>query len=63
MADDKPQNGPLSGWRDQAAGDYGGWPELYRRLDALRLRISRLGTDVKTKPTPTGAKPKVADQP
>jgi hypothetical protein len=32
------------------SNSYGGWPELYARLDALKLRISRLNLEPQPKP-------------
>ena len=55
MASQKPPNSPTipntppSGWVDRS-NSYGGWPELYARLDALKRRISRLNLEPQPKP-------------
>jgi hypothetical protein len=39
-ADQKPQSATPSGWRDSYPDGVGGWPDLYKRLDALASRDS-----------------------
>jgi hypothetical protein len=46
------------GWVDRL-NDCGGWPELYARLDALKLRISRLSLEPQPKPTVSSGKQQV----
>ena len=52
MASSKPPNSPTTpntppnGWVDRS-NSYGGWPELYARLDGIKAALNRIVTNAR----------------